>query len=365
MSRSSIGPIYEKPGEKKKRSWVERLMFAFVLLLLLVGGIALYSEYAPVLKKVPNRVTEGFTQDRINILLIGVGGKAHPTGEGINLADAVMVLSLKPSTKQAALVSIPRDFYVPVGNFGTHRLNSATAIGDEKRFPGGGAALLMETVEKIVGEPMHAFVRIDFAAFEKIIDQLGGVDIYVYRPFYDYTYNDGFNQGWQHMNGKRALLYARMRYIRASAEGNNFARELRQQQVIAALRDKLKRLSPQQALQLVKVARTVSEHTDTNLTTGQMAELYSMFRGLDRNQIRHVSLKPFTEVFMVTDPADPGEAVRPRTGNFNEIHVVARSIFTNSKPIVMRDEIQLTDVGPPPEQVPPSTPATDAVAVSR
>ena len=361
----TIRPIYEKPGQKKKRSWIELTMFAFVAILLLVGGIALYSEYAPAIKSVPNRVADGFEQDRINILLIGVGGKAHPTGEGINLADAVMVLSLKPSTRQASLISVPRDFYVPVGNFGTHRLNAATSIGDEKKFPGGGAALLMETVGKIVGEPMHAFVRIDFAAFEKIIDQLGGVDIYVYRPFYDYTYKDGFNQGWQHMDGKRALLYARMRYIRASAEGNNFARELRQQQVIAALRDKVGKLSPQQALQLVNIARTVSEYTDTNLTTGQMVELYSMFRGLDRNQIRHVSLKPFTEVFNVTDPADPGEAVRPRTGNFNEIHTVADTVFTNTKPIVMRDEIQLTNVGPPPEHVPASVPATEAVAVSR
>src|SRR5207253_5615343 len=191
-------------------------------------------------------------------------------------------------------------------------------IGEENGYPGRGPSLLMETVEQIVGEPMHAYVRIDFAAFEKIIDQLGGVDIYVYRPFYDSMFKDQFNAGWQHMTGKRALRYARARYVEGSAEGNNFARELRQQQVIAAMREKLGRLSAQQALQLVGIAQTVSKYTDTNLTTGQMIDLYSTFHDIPKTSIRHVSLAPFTDIFMVIDPTDPGEAVRPRTGDFNE-----------------------------------------------
>jgi anionic cell wall polymer biosynthesis LytR-Cps2A-Psr (LCP) family protein len=212
----------------------------------------------------------------------------------------------------------------------------------------------MDTVEQITGEPMHAYIRIDFAAFEKIIDELGGVDIYVYRPFHDYVFNDEFKAGWQHMTGRRALRYARLRYVEGSAEGNNFARELRQQQVIAALRDKLQKLTAQQALQLVQVARTVSRYTDSNLTTGQMIQLYSTFHDMERTNIRHVSLAPFTTIIMVTNPADPGEAVQPRTGDYKEIQVVARSIFTSTKPIVTRDEIQLTPPPPPPARIPMS-----------
>lgn len=359
------GPRYTKTVDgKKKRSLLEYLMFGFMGVLLVIGAIALYTQYAPSFKKVPNRVADGLKSDRVNILLIGVGGAEHPTGDTQH-ADAIVLLSLKPSTRQAAMISLPRDFYVRIGSFGSHRLNAAHFLGETNGYPGGGPALLMNTVEQIAGEPVHAFVRIDFAAFEKIIEQLGGVDIYVYRTFYDYTYKDGFRQGWQHMGGKRALLYARMRYIRASAEGNNFARELRQQQVIGALKDKVAHLSAQQALALVNVARTVSHYTDTNLTTGQMIELYSMFHNVDRKSVRNVSLAPFTEIFMVTDPADPGEAVRPRTGDYGELHVVTRSIFTSSKPIVTRDEIQLTDPGPPPVPVPPSIPATEADAISR
>lgn len=349
----TLRPVYTPKDKKKRSRLTEWIMFAFIAVILIVGAIALYTQYAPSFKKVPNRVVDGYKADRINILLIGVGGPTHP-GEGKDLADAIMLLSLKPSTRQAALVSIPRDFYVRIGRYGVHRLNAAHGLGEENGYPGGGPALLMDTVEQIVGQPMHAYIRVDFAAFEKIIDELGGVDIYVYRDFYDFLFKDEFHAGWQHMNGKRALRYARSRYIRASAEGNNFARELRQQQVITALREKLTNLSPQQALKLVQIAQTVSKYSDTNLTTGQMIDMYSMFHGITQEKIRHVSLAPFTDIFMVNDPADPGEAVRPRTGNYDEIHVIARSVFTSNKPIVTRDEIPLTPPPPKPNPVPPS-----------
>ena len=346
-------PLYAPRGPKKRSRVTEWILFAVAAVILVLGALALYTQYAPSFKKVPNRVLDGFKSDRVNIVLIGVGGPTHP-GEGKDLADAIMVLSLKPSKKQAALISLPRDFYLRIGRYGVHRLNAAHAIGEEGGYPGGGPALLMDTVEKVVGEPMHAYIRVDFAAFEKIIDQLGGVDVYVYRPFYDYMFKDRFNAGWQHMTGKRALRYARSRYIDGSAEGNNFARELRQQQVITALRDKLKTLTAQQAMQLVQVARTVSRYTDTNLTTGQMIDLYSTFRDMPKDNVRHVSLAPFTEIFMVNDPSDPGEAVKPRTGDFNEIHVVVHSVFTSNKPIVTRDEIPLSPPPPPPVHIPMS-----------
>lgn len=347
----SLKPVYGHP--KKKKSVLEWILFAVFGAMLVAGALALYTLYAPSFKKVPNRVAEGFQADRINILLIGVGGPTHP-GEGKDLADAIMLLSLKPSTKQAALMSIPRDLYLPIGSYGTHRLNAAHDIGENHGYRGGGPKLLMDTVEKVTGQPVHAFIRIDFAAFEKVIDELGGVDIYVYRPFYDYMFKDRFVAGWQHMSGKRALRYARLRYVDNSAEGNNFARELRQQQVINALQENVHALSAQQALKIVQLARTVSGYTKTNLTTAQMIELYSTFRDMTRQSVRHVSLAPFLDIVNVTDPADPGEAVRPRSGNWNEIRQLAQTEFTSTAPVVTRDEIPLTPPPPKPNPVPES-----------
>jgi LCP family protein required for cell wall assembly len=327
-------------------------MVGFVLILLLISALALYSRFAPSLKEVPNTVAEGLEQDRVNIVLIGIGGEKH-TGSGKDLADAVMVLSLKPSTRQAAMISIPRDYYLSMGSYGMHRLNAAHALG-ATGYPGGGPALVMDSVETILRQPMHAFVRVDFAAFEKIIDELGGIDVYVHRPFYDFLFKDSFQQGWQHMNGERALRYARYRYI-MSEEGNNYARELRQQQVLAAIRDKLGTLPPQQALRLVAVAQAVSKHTETNLTAGQMIQLYSRYRDMKTDQVRHVSFAPFTHSVKTHDPADPTPAVGPRAGDNREIRAMARDVFLDTKPIVTESQIQLGGPAVAPRQSSPSS----------
>ena len=350
-----LAPRYDKPKDKKKkRGLAEYLMFGFVALLIAIAVIAAYARFAPAMKEVPNKVAEGYEHDRINLLLIGIGGPTHP-GEGKDLADAIILVSLKPSTKQAALISLPRDLYVEMDNgIGMQRLNAAHALGKQISFKGQGPGFLVHTVERVLGEPVHAYARVDFLAFEKVIDALGGVDIYVHRPFHDYLFNDGFEQGWQHMSGKRALRYARYRYIRASAEGNNFGREMRQQQVLSAVRAKLKNVDAAQFTRLVKLALSSSEYTSTNLTTPQLLDLYATFRGAKGDDIRHVSLKKFMEVIMVTDPAKYGEAVAPPRNDFSPIRKVVHTVFDSREPVLMRDEIRLTDAdtaGAPPTTV--------------
>ena len=343
IPRSLIPPRVKKP--RKKTGVVEWILFLVFGGAVVIGLFALYQQYSPHRDYRPSTVTEGFKRDRINLVLIGVAGDRKING-GNDLADAVMLVSLKPSTKQAALISIPRDLYVDIGHFGVHRLNAAHDIGYKMGYRGGGPGLLMDTVSKITGQPIDGYSRIDFKAFEKIIDDLGGVDIFVYRPFHDYLFNDTFQQGWQHMNGERALRYTRYRYVRG-AEGNNFARELRQQQVLAAVKKKLQHLSFGQAMRLLGSATTVSKYTSTNLSTGDMVELYRAFHDLPSNNIRHVSLAPLTEVFMVTKIGDTGEAVRPPGNNYAQIQTMTRDVFTDMRPLVARDQIQLNESAPP------------------
>jgi LCP family protein required for cell wall assembly len=329
------------PKPRKKTTLVEAILFTVFGLLVLGGGFALYQHFSPLMDYVPATVDEGFQRDRINLLLIGVAGDRRLNG-GNDLADAIMLVSLKPSTKQAALMSIPRDLYLDIGRFGEHRLNAAHDLGYKMGYRGGGPALLMETVSKVTGQPIDGWARIDFKAFARIIDAIGGVDIYVYRPFHDYLFNDTFQQGWQHMNGDRALRYARYRYVQG-AEGNNFARELRQQQVVAAARHKLRNVTAPQMLRLLRSATTVSKYTATNLSTSDIVSLYRTFHDLPPGNVRHVSLAPLTEVFMVTKIDDPGEAVRPPRNDYSRIQTTAREIFADMNPIVNRDQIRLTE----------------------
>jgi polyisoprenyl-teichoic acid--peptidoglycan teichoic acid transferase len=334
---------FQRPAEPLKAtrsdSVVEYVLFGVFIVLLTLAGIALYSQYSPSHKLVPNRVAEGEASDRINIVIIGIGGDSHPGG-GKDLADAVMLLSLKPSTHQAAIVSVPRDLWVKIGSYGTHRINTAHAIGNDSGYPGEGPGLLADTVARTFGQPVHAFVRIDFKAFEKLIDDVGGVDVDVQRSFYDFLFKDGFTQGMHHFDGKRALAYARYRYI-VGPEGDNFAREMRQQQVVQALRDKVRNRGPEFALHLVSIAGTLSNNTETNLTAPQMISLYRQFHSLDPASVRHVSLKPYTEKFFVNNLSDPGEAVRPRSGNYAAIQELTRNVFADMSQVGTEDEIKL------------------------
>ena len=339
--------VTELPKPTRTQSAIEYVLFGVFSILIVLAIVALYTSNSAAHKKVLNTVADGLKHDRVNIVMIGIGGDNHPSKD--KLADSIMLVSLKPSTRQAAIVSIPRDLWVPIASHGTHRINYAHAIGEQSGYPGEGPGLLCDTVARVFGQPVHAFVRIDFSAFEKIIDDLGGVDVYCQRGFYDYLFKDGFAQGWHHFNGKRALAYARYRYI-IGPEGDNFARELRQQQVMNAIRAKMQNITPQQATHLVAALSTLSNATETNLTTPQMISLYSTFHTINPQSVRHVSLKPLTTTFEVTRLAEPGEAVKPRTGDYRELQSVLRDIFRSGSQISTDDEIQFAATPPAPPQ---------------
>jgi polyisoprenyl-teichoic acid--peptidoglycan teichoic acid transferase len=340
-------PPREAPRPTKGQYAAEIALFSVFGILLVLAVIALYTTNSPSYKTVPNLVDQGMKQDRINILVFGVGGDRHPSAD--QHADAIMLISLKPSTGQVAVVSVPRDLWVHVSSFGMHRLNYAHFVGSQSGYPGGGPGLLADTVARIFNQPVHAFVRVDFAAFEKLIDAVGGVDVYCQRPFHDFLFNDGFQKGWLHLDGKRALAYARYRYINGP-EGDNFARELRQQQVVNAFRDKLQHASPQTVMHLIAAVPSLSGYTKTNLTTAQMIELYRRFRGVDPRNIRHVSLKPLTEVFEVTRITEPGQAVRPRAEDDRELQRLEQTIFSSERPVTTDDQIRFASAPAAPRQ---------------
>ena len=348
-----LGP----PKATRSQSVIEIVLFVVFGGLIILAAIALYTTYSPKHRLVPNLVEAGLHDDRVNILLFGVGGENHPQHD--ELADSIMLLSLKPSTQQAALVSIPRDLWVKLGPYGTHRINYAHAAGNASGYPGEGPGLLCDTVSRVFNQPVHAFVRIDFQAFEKIIDDLGGVDVECQRGFYDFLFKDGFAKGPHHLTGKRALAYARYRYV-IGPEGDNFARELRQQQVINAAREKAQHVSPAAVMNLLTALSTLSSSTLTNLSTPQLVTLYRRFHDTPAAKIRHVSLKPVTQLFEVTRLAEPGEAVRTRTGDDRELQAVESSIFSSQAQIAAPDQIQISE----PSVLPAPTVAAPAPKIT-
>ncbi len=181
--------------------------------------------------------------ERVNVLVLGIDRR--PSEKCPCRSDVMMIASLDPKTMTAGLVTIPRDLYIPIPTVGEDRINTALFYGALYKYPGGGPALAKQTVEYNLGRRIHYYVQIDFGGFRKIVDTLGGIDINVPKAIDDPTYPDenfGYRPihipaGMQHMDGERALEYARSRHTE-----NDFGRSKRQVQILLAIRDKALRL---------------------------------------------------------------------------------------------------------------------------
>jgi LCP family protein required for cell wall assembly len=306
----------------RAQSAVELTLFAVFGLSIILSAIALYSLYSPAHKRVPNRMAEGISSGRVNVLIIGTSGNGRTL-----TTQSLTLLSIRPRSGAAAMISLPRDLWVRVSHYGSHRLASAWTIGESSGYPGEGAGLVSDTVENTIGQPVHAYIRVDTADLRSTIDQLGGVDINVPHSFYERGKRDRFQAGLTHMNGERAVRFAQSTLVRGP-QGARFARELRQQQVIAAVMLKLTEASPDVRAKLAKSGLVAT--SSTNLTRGQVDDLCSMLRP---KEIRNVTLEPLLTQFEVRSFFDRGLAVRPAGGDFTKMQELARNVFAGAQPL--------------------------------
>jgi LCP family protein required for cell wall assembly len=187
------------------------------------------------------------TIPRVNVLLIGVdSGRANIH---TFLTDTMIVASLDPVGKTVSMVSIPRDMVdVPLPDGRTYRgkINSLVAYvnNNPSKFPGAkdGQSVLAAALGELLGLKVSGWAQVNLPGFVTLVDAVGGININVTDSFCDYRYKEfgieGFNitPGRYHFDGDHALAYAR---IRKAAGESDFTRQARQQEVIAALRDRL------------------------------------------------------------------------------------------------------------------------------
>ncbi len=160
-------------------------------------------------------------EDITNILLIG---QDRRPGQGRQRSDAMILCSINAKTKTLTMTSFLRDLYVQIPGYQDNRLNAPYALG--------GMELLKETLRVNFGVLVDGCIEVDFSQFEKIIDLMGGVDISLTSAEAAHLNAGGFylKEGINHMNGKAALAYSRIRYI-----GTDFGRTNRQRTVLTAL----------------------------------------------------------------------------------------------------------------------------------
>ncbi len=189
---------------------------------------------------------------RINVLLLG-----SDDVDNIGRSDTIMVLSLNPRLKHTAVLSIPRDSRVQVPGHGLDKINSAYAYG--------GVELAQKTVEQLLGMHIDYYAQVGFDAFVDAVDELGGVDIDVPDPFgtgkgmVKHTYYDSINlkPGYQHLDGKQALQFARYR------NDSDIERAKRQQQLLRALVDQ--KLNVMNSHRLLAAGSKIIERLNTDI----------------------------------------------------------------------------------------------------
>jgi len=286
-----------------------------------------------------NNPLKGEDRDRINILLLGMGGKNH---DGAYLTDTIILLSIQPSTKKIALISIPRDMAVPLEDLGWRKINNVNAFAEAEK-PGSGGLAASQTLSDILNVPIDYYARVDFTGFIKIIDDLGGIDVNVPETLDDYKYPIMGNedapydqryehlhveQGKQHLDGELALKYARSRHA-GGAEGSDFARAKRQQLILQAVKDKV--LSYNLLFKPTKIASILSDIKDnfsTNLKIWEMVKLWGMLKDVKQADIINKVLDDSPEGLLIDSAsADGAFILLPRGGDFNEIQYLIENIF--------------------------------------
>lgn len=286
-----------------------------------------------------------------NLLILGVGGGSH---EGSDLTDSIITASLDLKTKNVHLITLPRDTWIEELN---GKINYAYHLGETKK-KGTGIILAKATVSQILGIPINYGLMIDFHAFEKIVDLIGGVDVLIENTFDDPEYpiegkeNDlcgkdqqelekvteqniaqifpcrfeiiHFTKGVTHLNGKLALKYVRSRHAQGS-EGTDFARSKRQLKLIEAIKTKI--VKPEIFLNPVVFFRMLSDFksdVDTDLTNQQLLLLAKTFSQTNLSSIKSMSLDQGTDekpgLLINPSVSEYGAWVLiPRSGNWQEI----------------------------------------------
>jgi LCP family protein required for cell wall assembly len=265
-----------------------------------------------------------------NLLLLGIDRRGGT--DWTYRTDTIIVFGLDPDGGGAAMLSIPRDLQLTIPGHGEDRINTANVYGYLQDYPGGGPALLQATVEANFGIPIDGYLMLDFYAFERIVDALGGIDVEVQETLHDTRYPDPrpgdphayktvhFDAGLQHMDGQRALEYARSRM-----STSDFDRARRQQQILLAIRERA--LSLEAIPRWPSVARAVTEAIQTDLAPRQMLGLALRAARLDLSRFQQVVLeRPYVSSYRRSD----GAAVQ--LPNWELIHPLVEQLFGSRAP---------------------------------
>jgi LCP family protein required for cell wall assembly len=265
--------------------------------------------------------------DRINILLLGLDFRDWQSGDGPPRTDTMMLVTIDPIAETAGLLSIPRDLWVEIPGFEHNRINTAYFLGEANRLPGGGASLAMATVENLIGVDVDYYALLEFSTFERMIDEIGGIDVLVQERLKISPLGRGslwLEAKPYHLDGPKTLAYARAR----KTEGGDFDRAERQQQVIMAVRDTIFELDSMPTL-LAKAPilyQQLSSGIHTNLSFDEMVSLGLLAMKVSPGEVERGVIAPPDMVLLETH-FDGAQVLKPIP---DKVRALRDEIFTGT-----------------------------------
>lgn len=358
-------PIAEPHRRKKSKRWAKAAFKTFGVLIIisvLLGG-ALFGKgllkarqifkggggAAALQSNVDPSLLRGEGDGRINILMLGKGGFGH---EGADLTDTIVIASIDPIQKEAALLSIPRDFYVKVGSSYTkinavysnakQQMYAKTSTKDSKRdekAENAGLQAIEDTIQTTIGIPIHYHVMVDFTGFKEAIDTVGGVDLNVPKELAvtEQMYIEGHGNyylnvpsGQQHFDGFRALAFARTRH---TSPRGDFDRSERQRLILIALKSKVLSAGTYgNPLKINQLINAFGNHIQANMTSDEMLRLYNLGKQIDSSKVVSLGLADPPNNYVTTANIDGLSVVIPRAGigDYKEIQNFIRNRLKDS-----------------------------------
>ena len=233
-------------------------------------------------------------QGAFTVLLLGSDDDSKFSSDHV-LTQSMILVRVVPSTKEVTMLSIPRDLYVHLSTGGYGKVDGAYSYG------GAGAAIA--TVAQDFGVHVDDYIWIGLLGLVKLIDAIGGIDVVTSNPVMDDYYPADVLSSWpydyervavlagpQHLDGLHAMQYVRSRHGDLQSD---LGRSQRQQQVLIAIRQKSKSLSP---ADLPGISTAIGGELKTSIGLPKVAQLLPLAASFDNpDQIRQIILaNPYT-----------------------------------------------------------------------
>lgn len=343
----------KKPKKSKKRFSVGKAIALAMVLLVVVGGGALYmwgdglisrltggksglfdSLMAMVSDEVP---FETDTNGRTNVLIFGTEGydMDGTSGDGVHdgaqLTDSIMVASFDQETKDVALLSLPRDLKVPMA-CSAGKINEVFwCYNQDGTNEEAGAQALMKQIGDILDIEFQYYAHVNWASLIEIIDTLGGITVTLDEDINDYYYTGAVAKAGEPItvNGEQALGLARARH---GTTGGDFTRGNTQQKIVEGIAQKVLQngVGVNEALGLLNI---LGDNLRSNFSADNIKAAVRLASGFNVSSIRQVPLVNYDENIFYVTTATINEVsyVIPSAGerDYSEIQEYVAGMFSS------------------------------------